>query len=455
MKLFVLVGVVVTALLALASSAAAHGTTCNSTIPLTGANISGDLVVPDNGECTIINSTVGDDVKVGKNAYFQATGSTIADDVEGNRSQTIFIEGSSTVGDEVRTSRTAQVFIFDSTINGAIGITGTTDQVNVCGNTVDGRIEVKHSGRDILIGDPLTVGCAGNTVLNKHRIRVEDNFVDVELVVRGNTVQGGDLEVNDNEGPAAKFVQDNKGGDELECRHNESPFTASGNTGWHETEGQCEIPPTECTTPQTGATIEGDLVVPDDGECTITGSTVGGDVKVGRNAYFQATGSTIAGDVKGRKSLTIFIDTGTTVGGEVAASSPFQVFVFNASVGDEIDVSGATDQVHVCGNQVTDDIEVSSSGRDILVGDPLAQECAGNTVGGDIEVERNNVDVELVVSGNTVADDLVVRNNRGPAEKSVQNNTGGDRLVCTGNEAPFTGAPNAGFASAEGQCALI
>jgi hypothetical protein len=455
MRLFVLVGVVITALLALASSAAANGTTCNSASPLTGANVSGDLVVPENGECTIINSTVGDDVKVGKNAFFQATGSTIADDVEGNRAQTIFIDGSSTVGDDVSASKTAQVFIFDSTINGRIGVTGATDQVNVCGNTVDGRIEVKNSGRDILIGDPLTIGCAGNTVLNKHRIRVEDNFVDVELIVRGNTIEGGDLEVNDNEGPAEKHVEDNKGGHELECRRNESPFFASGNTGWHETEGQCEIPPTECTTEQTGATIEGDLIVPDDAACTITGSTVGGDVKVGRNAFFQATASTIAGDVKGRKSLTIFIDTGTTVGGEVDASSPFQAFVFNATIGDDIDVSGAGDVVNICGNQVQGDVEVSSSSRDILVGDPLTQDCAGNTVGGDIEVEHNNVDVELVVRGNTVADDLEVNNNRGPAEKFVQDNTGGDRLSCHGNESPFTGAPNARFASVSGQCALI
>jgi hypothetical protein len=455
MRLFVLVGVVFTALLALASSAAANGTTCNSATPFTGANFSGDLVVPENGECTIINSTVGDDVKVGKNAFFAATGSTIADDVEGNRAQTIFIDGSSTVGDDVRASKTAQVFIFDSTINGYIGVTGATQQVNVCGNTVDGRIEVKNSGRDILVGDPLTEGCAGNTVLNNHRIRVEDNFVDVELIVRGNTIEGGDLEVNRNKGPAEKHVEDNKGGHELECRRNESPFFASGNTGWDQTEGQCEIPPTECTTEQTGATIEGDLIVPEGEACTITDSTVGGNVKVGRNAFFRAIRSTIAGDVKGRKSLTIFVDTGSTVGGEIDASSPFQLFVFNTSVGGEIDVSGATSQVNVCGNQVQGDVEVSSSNRDILVGDPGAQDCAGNSVAGDIDVERNNVDVELVVSGNRVGDDLLVNNNRGLAEKFVQNNAGGDRLVCQGNEQPFTGAPNAGFASVEGQCALI
>jgi hypothetical protein len=323
----------------------------------------------------------------------------------------------------------------------------------VCGNTVDGRIEVKDSADDILIGDPLTIGCAGNTVLNHHRIRVEDNFVNVEMVIRGNTIQGGDLEVNDNKGPADKFVQDNKGGYALECHNNSSPFTASGNTGFKRSEGQCAVQPTQCTSTLTGANIAGDLVVPDNASCTISGSTVGGDVKVGKNAFFESDASSIAGDVKGRNALTVFVNTGSNVGGDVDVSSSFQVFVFNSTVGDEVDVRGIQSQTNVCGNQVGKDVEVSTSSRDILVGDPQALDCAGNTVGGDIEVENNNnLDIELVVSGNHVGDDLKVRNNSGTADKFVQDNTGGDKLSCSGNQANFTGAPNSGFASASGQC---
>jgi hypothetical protein len=454
MKLFVLAGVVFTALLALASPAAAHGTECNGT--LTGANVPGDLVVPENGTCKIVDSNVGNDVKVSKNAYFQSTHSSIADDIRAKNAQTVFVESGSTVGDDLTASKTAQVFIFDSTLNGTLEVKGATDKVNICGNTVDGRVSVKDSGTDILVGDPLATGCGGNTVLNKHGIKIERNFVDVELIVRGNTVQGGNLEVNRNAGPAEKHVEGNTGGRELECLDNEQPFAASGNTGWRETEGQCAIPPTECTTPQTGATIEGDLTVPDNESCTIVGSKVGGSVRVGRNSFFQASNSTIAGDVKGRKSLTIFLDQKTTVGGEVDASGAFQVFVFDSSVGNEIDVRGATDKVNICGNQVTRNIEVSSSKRDILVGDsdPTVG-CAGNTVGKDIEIQDNWVDVELVVQANTVGDDLTANDNRGPADKSVTGNTGGDRLACWNNESPFTGAPNSGFASTEGQCALI
>jgi hypothetical protein len=461
MKLFVLAGVVLTALLALASPAAAHrtqGTQCNDPDPVIGANVPGDLVVPANGTCILDHSNVGDDVKVGRNAYFESVGSNIADDIQSENAQTLYLRSGTTVGGDVEAGRTVQVFIFDSTLNGTLEVRGTTDQVNICGNTVDGDVSVKYSARDILVGDLQTIGCAGNTVLNHHSIRIEKNFVDVELVVRDNVVHGGDLQVNRNRGPAKKFVEGNKGGRELECLNNEQPFTASGNTGWRETEGQCAIPPTECnsTEVQTGLTAEGDLVVPDNGVCTIIGSKVGGNVIVGKNAFFQATGSDITGDVRARKSTTLFLDTNTTVGGQVDARGVFEVFVFGISTGDAIEVRDAIDTVNICGNQVGDDIEVSYSKRDILVGDSVPEVgCAGNTVGNDIEIKRNWVDVELVVQANTVGDDLLVGDNRGPADKIVTNNTGGDRLACWGNDPLFTGSPNSGFASTEGQCGLI
>src|SRR4029450_5712254 len=99
----------------------------------------------------------------------------------------------------------------------------------------------------------------------------------------------GDLQVNDNKNlvestPIDKFVENNVGGEELECERNDQPFSASGNTGWDETEGQCEIPPTECNDPNapTTGSIPGDLVVPNDGVCVLTGATVGGSVLVGK-----------------------------------------------------------------------------------------------------------------------------------------------------------------------------
>jgi hypothetical protein len=464
-KLFVLVGAALASLMVVSSPAAAHsshhGTLCNDATPQT-LTVSGDLVVPENGTCTIVGSTVSRDVKVGKNAYFEADNSQIGDDVKGSRALTIYLHGGSSVGDDVTGSNTFQVFVFDSAVGDDIETKGVTDTVDLCGNTVGDDIEVTRSARDILIGDPAATDCAGNTV--EDDIEVKHNSVDVELIVRGNTV-GDDLEVNDNSSVAnsgaQKAVEDNVGGDDLECHGNNDPFTASGNTGWDHTEGQCEIPPTECSndasTPLTGS-VPGDLVVSDNGVCYIAGATVGGNVRVGRDAYFEASGSQIAGDVKSRKSTTVFLHDGTTVGGSVESDRTFQVFLFDSAVGEDVQVEDTSGTVNVCGVQVTDDIQVEDSGRDILVGDTLGG-CGGNTVGDDIEILHNRVDVELIVRGNTVTDDLKVFNNKSingsNAPKSVDSNTGGDSLECYGNDDPFTGSPNTGFASAEGQCTSV
>jgi hypothetical protein len=238
-RLLLLSGIVLTAMLAIASSAQARddaAAECNGTA--SGMTIRGDLVVPSGGSCQLIDSTVRGDVRVRGAAYFQATNTTVRGDVYAKRAQTVFIEDGSVVRGNIGTERTSQVFLFDSSTNGNIDVDRADHRVHVCGMTVQGGIEVERSGRDILIGDPQAVDCAGNLV-KRGDIEVEDNFTDVELIVRGNTIKRGDLTVKRNEGPSDKYVQDNVGGDTLSCRGNDSPFAASGNTGWHKSLGQC------------------------------------------------------------------------------------------------------------------------------------------------------------------------------------------------------------------------
>jgi hypothetical protein len=239
-RLLLLSGMILTGVLAIAPGAQASNkdaaAKCSGTA--TGRTIRGDLVVPRGGSCRLIDSTVRGDVKVRGDGYFQATDTTVRGDVRGKRAQTIFIEGGSTVKGNVKADRTSQVFLFDSTIRGWIGISRADATVNVCGMTVQGYIEVERSGRDILIGDPLAVGCAGNLV-KRGNIEVKDNFTYVELVIRGNTIKRGDLEVNRNSGRSGKFVEGNIGGRVLTCKGNDTPFTASGNTGWDKKSGQC------------------------------------------------------------------------------------------------------------------------------------------------------------------------------------------------------------------------
>jgi hypothetical protein len=238
-KLPALTAVAMIALLSTASTALARGneSKCNGTF--TGVTIKSDVEVPRGGGCTLINSTVKGGVEVEKNAYFQATGTSIRGDVAGDAAQTVFIDTGSTVAGDIVTDRTAQVFVFNSTINGSIGVFRATDTVDICGNTVKGEgIGVVRSGRDILVGDPLTVGCAGNTVTRGDLVIAENN-TDVELVVRGNAITRGSLYVLDNAGPSGKFVQSNTSGKALRCTGNKAPFTGARNSGWRQYQGQC------------------------------------------------------------------------------------------------------------------------------------------------------------------------------------------------------------------------
>ena len=444
-NLAVILGMALVASIAIAAPATANTFRCDEAV--TGGSFD-DVTVPRGGSCTLTDSTVAGRVKVKRDAYFQATGTDIAGRVGADDALTVFIDTGSTVGRGVEVDDTAQVFIFNATIARDIEVDDASEVVQICGTTVTkGDVEVTDSGTDILVGDPQAVDCAGNTVIDGD-VEVNHNRVQVEFVVRGNTIPNGDLEANRNRGPAEKFVEDNTGGGELECHGNESPFTASGNTGWAQKEGQCREVLT-CEAGLTGVTTD-DVVVPVDGACTLTGATVNGNVFVSRGGFFQATNTDIAGNVKAHDALTLFIDTDSTVGRSVRAHGTAQVFVFNATVG-EIEVEHSSEVVQVCGTTVTDDVEVERSGIDILVGDPEAKECAGNTVGDDVEIERNDAQVELVVRGNTIGDDLDVNRNGGPVGKFVEDNTGGGALKCFGNQDPFTAAGNV-FPQVRGQC---
>jgi hypothetical protein len=235
--------VVAVATLSLAGTASASNTNCNDTF--TGATFR-NIVVPENGVCILNASTVNGSVTVKKNAYFEANATNIAGSVTSLSSQTLFTHDGTTVGRGVNALLTTQVFLFDSTVSDrSVNVLGTPASkagvVNICGmNVSHGDLNVLFSGTDILVGDPLTVGCAGNQANNA---TIAANFTDVELIVRDNTIKK-ELEVSHNSGPASKFVQANVGAgtrSEIECRRNSSPFTASANV-FVRKEGQCAGP---------------------------------------------------------------------------------------------------------------------------------------------------------------------------------------------------------------------
>jgi hypothetical protein len=238
MKKFLgLVGVAMTAALAIASPAAAQRAfRCDGTF--TGA-VYEHVVVPRDAACKLVDSTVVGDIRAHKHAYLQTTATAVGGDVIGRGAQTIFVDTGSRIFGRIDGDRTIQVYVYNSVVIRGIEIERSSEAVQVCGTTVfRGDISVERSGRDILIGDPLSDDCAGNYV-RRGDIEVVRSFTDIEFVIRGNTVRKGNLEVFRNTGPVPKYVEDNKGGDRLVCRDNSAPFAAAGNTSWDRRLGQC------------------------------------------------------------------------------------------------------------------------------------------------------------------------------------------------------------------------
>ncbi len=237
-KFFGLVAIVVTALFVTATPAFAQhdDLVCNGT--LTGGTYD-DVVVPRDASCTLIDATVVGNVRVLKNAFYQATRTAMKETVYAKEADTVFIDTGSRVFGSVRTYRTEKVFVFNSVIVRNIRLERTAEKAHICGSIVQkGDINVERGGRDILIGDPRAKDCDGN-VVRRGDIEIERTSTDVEFVVRGNTIRRGDVEIVRNNGPAPKFVEDNVGGRELLCRGNSSPFFSGGNTSWDDRRGQC------------------------------------------------------------------------------------------------------------------------------------------------------------------------------------------------------------------------
>ena len=245
MKVLGLVAVCATALLAMASPAMARDFRCNGVVEGKTYN---DVVVPSGAACTLVGTTVRGDVRVLRNAYLQTIGAVVRGDVEGSASQTIFIDIGTRVSGSVESSGARQFFVYNSTVGEDIEPERTREAVHICGNTVrGGNIEVRGSGpagspaqqpgTDILIGDPLAVGCKGNLVKRGHLI-VTKNFANIEFVIRGNTIKRGNLEVTKNTGPVPKIVDANVGGIRLVCTKNSS-VDATANSRWDRKRGQC------------------------------------------------------------------------------------------------------------------------------------------------------------------------------------------------------------------------
>jgi len=227
------------ALSVLASTAAAaegKGFTCDGMF--TGATID-NVVVPANGACTLVGSTVTGGVDVRTGAYFEADGTAIEGNVKANGALTIYTHDGSAIGGGVKASKTAQVLLFDGSVGGNVqaGSSLPDGQVQVCGMTIGKSVQIKKAATDILVGDSLAA-CGGNSITGD--LKIMDNVTDVELDVRENAI-GGNLIVLKNQGAADKFVINNTGGKKLQCDNNSASFVGTPNSGFLTVKpgGQC------------------------------------------------------------------------------------------------------------------------------------------------------------------------------------------------------------------------
>jgi hypothetical protein len=238
-KLVGVAGVALTLALVFASPSVARADfSCNGVFNSASFD---DVVVPRGGACTLVDSAVEGDVKVRKDGYLQTTDTTVRGDIRGAGAQTIFVDTGTRVSGSIQGFEASQVFVYNATVNRDIDVEGAGDVVQICGTTVlKGDIVVQRGRRDILIGDPLAVGCAGNT-LRLGDLAIRRSAADVEFVIRGNRIRKGNLEITRNTGDVRKFVEDNIGGARLICRDNSRPFAVSDNIRWDRKLGQCGL----------------------------------------------------------------------------------------------------------------------------------------------------------------------------------------------------------------------
>jgi hypothetical protein len=199
-----------------------------------------------------------------------------------------------------------------------------------------------------------------------------------------------------------------------------------------------------CSGELSGVTIR-NVTIPNGGTCTLRNSVVTGRVSAPVASYFQATNTRIAGDVVGTEAQTVFVDRRSAVRGSVRANHVAQVYLFSARVRKNVRVDRATDQIYICASTVErGSIKVTRSARDIMIGGPRSSGCGGNSVRrGDMTVQSNRTDVQLVISGNRFPKgNLIVAGNTGPSPKVVQGNSGGRRIACKANAGYFRASKN-------------
>ena len=104
----------------------------------------------------------------------------------------------------------------------------------------------------------------------------------------------------------------------------------------------------------------------------------------------------------------------------------------------------------VCGANINGNVHVHDNAAAMVVGSERFSACAGNIIGGDLQIHNNTAPAQVL--NNSVTGTLDVHNNT--ANVQAVGNTVTGTLTCFNNSS-ITGGPNLDSNQAQGQCFQI
>jgi hypothetical protein len=234
-------------------------------------------------------------------------------------------------------------------------------------------------------------------------------------------------------------------------------------------------------------TVRGDLVVPPGATCDLAGTRVRGSVYVREGAELVAEQAEVRGSIEAERDA--FVDlVATSVGGTLALRDTFAVFVEGgsiagnlesrgdtflvltfASIGGNVKVAGGTASVIADGLEVNGTLEAvglgffdlfdsTVNGNFYVRGAVEGAFLCGSTFNGDAEFTENRTVLTIgslssSCDGNTMNGNLKVERNQ--ADSEISDNDVGGNLTCFDNAPPPTGGGNRVHGNREGQCAAL
>jgi hypothetical protein len=196
--------------------------------------------------CTgVVTLGVFDNVVVPEGAFCDISNSQIRGNIKALRDSTLFVAGNNQIGGNVEGDKARDVEIFNrgglpNVIQGNGVIVEDSIETFICGAVLPRGdiIVVKNRGALLGIGGPFcTVFFGGGNTVERGNIKVEDNVITSSFEVSDNRV-GQNLQVFKNTGPASKRVANNTVGESVQCFDNTPPFVGGPNFG-PKREGQC------------------------------------------------------------------------------------------------------------------------------------------------------------------------------------------------------------------------